>query len=161
VSAKYTRFNPNVPSYTLAYRYWNGTQYVTVRQTAPTQLRAGWNLLTITLPGSTQTRTLLVFGDDIPPTFQVGAGVPGTINQADIDTGTSFLVTGDILDNSFGTMHFSQSFRLNDTSHVVEQTRADGSRFVTLSFTIHDFAGNTYLVSMDLNVTDTAPLVQD
>jgi hypothetical protein len=162
LSAKYTRFNPDTPDYHLVYRYWNGTKYVTVRETAATQLHAGWNVIQRILPDSTQIRTLLVFGDDIPPTFQVGPNVPGTINKADIDNGASFLVEGDILDNSFGRMHFRQSFRLNDASHVSPvQTRADGSRFVTLSFTIHDFAGNTYLVSMDLTVTDTATLLQD
>jgi hypothetical protein len=166
VSAKYTRFNPDAPSYALAYRYWNGTQYVTVRETAAAgqlrQLRPGWNLLQVTLPGSSQPRTLLVFGDDVPPTFQFGPQFPGVINQADIDNGATLVVEGDILDNSFGSMHYRQSFRLNDATHFsAVQTRADGSHYVVLSFTIHDFAGNTYLVTTELTVTDTATLIQN
>ena len=38
---------------------------------------------------------------------------------------------------------------------------ADGSQFVTISFQIRDFAGNTMTVSLDFNVTTTATLVKD
>jgi hypothetical protein len=65
VSARYTTFHPTSPSYLLAYSYLDPAtgQLVTVRESTPTQLVAGWNLLTrsITIDGKTSTRTFLVY----------------------------------------------------------------------------------------------------
>src|SRR5262249_20625721 len=104
-------------------------------------------------------RTLLVYGDNTAPTFTASASMPLVINKADLENGVTFFVDGFVVDDSFGQMHFVQGFKLNDAQHVsAPQTRADGSTFVTLSFTISDFAGNTAVVKLDLTVTSTAPL---
>jgi hypothetical protein len=163
-SAKYYNFDN--AGYKLSYKYYDpsapkhdASGYVTVRATATTLVN-GWNVITKTILGT--TRTLLVFGDNIPPTFQFAKGVPTTINRADLDTGASLQIDGNILDNSFGQKHFTLTIKLNDASHVSAiKTRADGSQYVTLSFTVTDNAGNKYLASLDLTVTDTATLVRD
>jgi hypothetical protein len=178
LSAKYTVFqdpnnsNPlyqNAPLYYLAYRYFDTTlsKYVTVNQKltlTPTTLHAGWNVIPLVLNGV--NRALLVYGDDSPPTFVLTSpSGPTTINQADITAGSSIVIQGKILDDSLGPggfKDFRMSFKLNDPTHVTAvQTRADGSQFITLSFTIKDFAGNTYLVSIDFDVTNQATLVQN
>jgi hypothetical protein len=160
LSAKY--FNFAIKPYLLAYKYLDPAtgKYVTVKETTPTTLVAGWNLITRTILG--QTRTLLVYGDNIPPTFTFGSIVPGVINKADIDNGSTFVVEGYIVDDSFGKKFFRASFELNDATHFSAiQTRPDGSMYVTLTFTVSDYAGNKFVVTTDLTVTLTATLLKD
>jgi hypothetical protein len=150
----------------LTYKYYNQSDphadklgYVTVRETTPTLLASGWNLVTREILGT--TRTLLIYGDNVPPTFIVNPKLPTAINQADLDNGSTFVVEGDIVDDSFGTVHFRQSFKLNDAQHVSAlQTDATGS-FVILTFTIKDFAGNSTNVHLRLDVSPTAILLKD
>ena len=163
-SAKYV--NQDVGPYKLAYKYFDPTNtganregYVTVRETTATPLVNGWNLVTRTILGS--TRTLLVYGDNLPPSFVVDSNTPSTINLADLNNGSSIVVQGSILDNSFGRRSFWQSFKLNDASVVSPlQTDAAGS-FVMLTFTIKDFAGNSTRVSLRLNVLSNVTLIKD
>ena len=176
VSRKYSMFpdaaNPpyaNVPAYVLVYRYYDPSSvspkadkngYVTVKQTLTTPLHAGWNLLPVAINGV--NRALLVYGDDAPPAFSLNADTPTVVNQADIDNGSTLSIKGKIVDNSFGTRDFRASFKLNDPKHVTPvQTRADGSKFITLSFTIKDDAGNTFLVQIDFDVVNQATLLKD
>src|SRR5262249_48187321 len=144
-------------SYNLAYKYLDPAtnKYVVVKEAAPSQLREGWNLLTRTVLG--QTRTLLVFGDVTPPTFELSTNVPSVVNQADIDNGASFVIQGTIVDNSFGRRSFYTSVRLNDARSVT--LNADGT--LTIAFTIKDLAGNTTVVTLTLQVSRTATLVKD
>ena len=163
-SRKYV--NEDLGPYLLSYKYFNPSDplanksgYVTVRETAPTLLASGWNLVTREILG--HTRTLMVYGDNVPPTFALDPKSPTTINQADLDNGSTFVVEGIVSDDSFGTMHFRQSFKLNDPQHVsATQTDATGS-FVILTFTIKDFAGNTTNVHLRLDISPTATLIKD
>ena len=41
------------------------------------------------------------------------------------------------------------------------KTRADGSQYLTISFTISNSAGTTTKISIDFNVTTTATLLKD
>ncbi len=158
-SAKYSN---DLANYKLRYSYTDPTtnsQVVVGEQTAA-PLDQGWNLLTRTILGA--TRTLLVYGDIIPPTFQVNSNLTTTLNNADIANGRRFVIDGQILDDSFGSKHFNITIKLNDANSVSAlKTRADGSRFVTISFQITDFAGNKSMVNLDFSVATTATLVKD
>src|SRR5207247_1471699 len=96
VSGKYTQFDRAKPSYQLAYKYRDPAtgQWVTVKETAKTQLGAGWNLLTrsVTIGGVASTRTLLVYGDNTGPSFVIDPKVPTTINQADWNNGATWVL---------------------------------------------------------------------
>ena len=156
------KYSNQLTNYQLRYSYTDPATNarVTVREQTPTPLVQGWNLLTRTILGA--TRTLLVYGDVIGPTFQINANLSTTLNMADLANGTNFVIDGQILDDSFGSRHFNITIKLNDANAVsVLKTRADGSQFVTISFQIRDFAGNTMTVSLDFNVTTTATLVKD
>jgi hypothetical protein len=156
ISRKYSN---DLTGYKLSYQYVDQSQnaLITVKELSATPLTSGWNLLTRTVQGV--PRTLLVYGDNTPPSFVVSASMPLVINKADLDNGVTFFVQGSVVDDSFGQMNFVQGFQLNDAKHVSAlQTRADGSTFVTLTFTITDFAGNSTVVKLDLTVTSTAPL---
>jgi G8 domain len=158
VSGKYV----NTASYTLSYKYFDSAtgKYKTVTETSPTTLHSGWNLLTRQIAGA--TRTLLVYGDFTPPTFQFDPGVIRTVNKADIDNGATFVVSGNIVDDSFGKRHFEVAIQLNDPAHVSAIHKdAGGNDVITLTFTIKDFAGNTTTVSVDLQVSYTAILTKD
>jgi hypothetical protein len=197
VSAKYV--NQTVTTYFLSYKYWDPNRVVTstvidpktkvrsqvssvvpgwvqVTETVARPLVQGWNLLTITLPASldpTHTpnvRTLLVYGDDTPPSFQLNtASSPLVINQADIDNGSTYHISGNIVDDSFGTKHFETDVKLNDFDPLgtgwdkknpnhVEQVDAN---HILVVFPIYDLAGNRYIVEITLTVTNDAPLLRD
>ena len=158
-SAKYSN---ELATYKLRYSYTDPTTNarVVVREQTPSPLVQGWNLLTRTILNA--TRTFLVYGDIIGPTFQINPNLSTTLNKADIANGTSFVIDGQILDDSFGSKHFNITIKLNDANNVSAlKTRADGSQFVTISFQIKDFAGNTSMVNLDFTVTTTAILVKD
>jgi hypothetical protein len=165
LSRKYTRYATDHADYLLVYKYFDPTNpkhdkagYVTVKETAPTQLSAGWNLLTRTILGA--TRTLLVYGDDTAPTFALGKD-PLIINKADLDNGSTYYVSGTILDDSFGSKHFETSFKLSDATHVSPLFTENGVMFVNLMFTITDLAGNATLVTIKIQVTTDATLIKD
>jgi hypothetical protein len=177
LSAKYTQFDALNPSYTLSYRYNNPgapgadpkTGNVTVKETTKRQLQPGWNLLQITNPfsgpGQPQNRTLLVYGDIIPPTFMISANDPLVVNRADVNNGSTYYVTGRIIDDSFGSKDFQIGIALNDPKHVLPVYLADGKtvdpNHIDLTFTIQDNAHNTYQVTIELTVSDTAVLLKD
>jgi hypothetical protein len=49
----------------------------------------------------------------------------------------------------------------NDSNYVSAiKTRADGTQYVTISFSITNFAGTTTKISIDFNVTTTAKLIK-
>ncbi|MCX7423722.1 MAG: hypothetical protein NT013_29880 [Planctomycetia bacterium] len=155
-SAKYSN---DLENYKLSYSFKYHARVV-VRELIATPLAEGWNLLTRTILGA--TRTLLVFGDITPPTFQTNLNIAKTLNQADLANGTNFVIDGKILDNSFGSKRFNIIIKLNDANHVSAlKTRADGSQYVTISFKIKDFADNTSIVNLDFTVSTTATLVKD
>ncbi len=164
LSKKYV--NEDLGPYLLSYKVYDPSGvkpdkngYVTVKETTPTLLADGWNLITREILG--HTRTLLVFGDNLGPSFVLNANSPATINLADLDNGSTFVIEGDLVDNSFGKKHFYQTIQLNDANHVSAlQTDAIG-QFVILTFTIKDFAGNTSTVHLRLNVTATSTLIKD
>jgi hypothetical protein len=164
LSKKY--FNADTGPYLLRYKYYNPgvtgadkSGYVTVKETTPTLLVNGWNLVTRQVLGA--TRTLFIYADNVAPTFVLDPNQNTTINIADLNNGSSFVVQGSIVDNSTGKTHFWQSFKLNDAEHVSAlQTDALGS-FVVLTFTIKDKAGNATLVHLRLNVSNEAILIKD
>jgi hypothetical protein len=150
--------------------------WVTVTETAPRQLQEGWNLLKIdsdpadggmNLPtDGGHVRTLLVFGDDTPPTFTLDTSTsPLLINQADVNNGSTYTVKGQIVDASFGTKLFQTSFALNDPTHVFPAYLSDGvtvdPNHLLLEFTITDFAKNPYKVVIVVTVTTDATLLRD
>ncbi len=157
-SAKYT----NNASYTLSYKYLdtNTNKYKTVKEAAPVTLQSGWNLLTRQIAGA--TRTLLVYGDFTPPTFEFSANTLRPINRADIDNGATFVIMGSIVDDSFGKRHFELAVKLNDPKYFSPVHKdAQNNDIVTLTFTIKDFAGNITTVVVDLQVSYTAILTKD
>jgi hypothetical protein len=157
-SAKYT----NTADYTLSYKYLDSAtgKTITVKESTTTALRAGWNLLTRTIAGA--TRTLLVYGDFTPPAFQWDTGVLRPINRADIDNGATFVISGSLLDDSFGKRHFELAVKLNDSKYFSQvHKNAFGMDVITLTFTIKDFAGNMTTVSVGLQVSYTATLTKD
>jgi hypothetical protein len=157
VSAKYY----NNANYNLIYKYFDNTtgKYVTVKETTPTTLHSGWNLLTRQIAGA--TRTLLVYGDFTPPTFEFNPGDIRTINKADIDNGATFVISGNIIDDSFGKRHFELAVKLNGNNVSQIHKDAMGNDVITITFTIKDFAGNATTVSVDLQVSYNAILTKD
>lgn len=159
-SPKY--FNTAKAPYQLIYGYWNTaqSQWKYIVENTPTPLVAGWNLVSRTLNG--QTRTMMVFNDNIPPVLELSATTLTVLNQADLDNGTLFMVDGFVVDNSVGKLHFSMTLALNDSKFVSPvKTYADGTKHVIITFSIQDFAGNVTIVNMDLLVTLTADLIKD
>lgn len=164
LSKKYV--NQDNGPYLLKFKYFDPTDphagtsgYVTIKETTPTLLANGWNLVTRQILG--RTRTLFVFGDNLAPNFVLAANSLTTINQADIDNGSTFVIQGDIVDNSFGTRHVYQEIKLNDPTHVsAVQTDAVG-KFVIISFTVKDFAGNSTVIHLRFDVSDTSTLIKD
>jgi hypothetical protein len=164
-SKKYV--NEDVGPYILSYKYFDPndpkanktTGYVTVKEKSQTLLANGWNLVTRQILG--KTRTLLVYGDNLAPNFALAKSAPTTLNQADLDNGATFVIEGDILDDSFGSKHVRQEIKLNDPLHVsAVQTDATGS-FVIVSFTVKDLAGNASVIHLRFNVSATATLIED
>jgi phage tail sheath protein FI len=84
-----------------------------------------------------------------------------TMTQADLDNGATFVIEGDILDDSFGSKHVRQEIKLNDPLHVsAVQTDATGS-FVIVSFAVKDLAGNASVIHLRFTVSATATLIED
>lgn len=159
-SPKY--FNDSNGTYKLIYSYYDPAKhsYQYVSESTHTPLVQGWNLITRTILG--QTRTMLIYGDNIPPTLVLSANSPTTLNQADLDNGTMLNLSGDIVDDSTGSTHFTMSIKLNDPSAVsVQKTRPDGSKYVTITFAIRDQAGNTTIIHLDFTVQLSAILIKD
>jgi hypothetical protein len=158
VSAKYS----NNATYTLVYKYLDTAtgKYKSVKEASTTTLHSGWNLLTRPIAGS--TRTLLVYGDFTPPTFEFNAGIIRPINRADIDNGATFVIMGSIIDDSFGKRPFELDVKLNDPKYFSPVHKdSSGNDVITLTFTVKDFAGNTFPVVIDLQVSYTAILTKD
>lgn len=169
-SAKW--FDSRKGNYYLTYSYWNpslnggagGNVYV--QENTPTALVGGWNVITrtftYTLNGQTTTQpvTFLVYNENQDPTF-IQANPGQVLNIADVNNGTVFDLVGWI-SASYGKVEFTATVKLNDPNYVSAiKTRADGSQYVTISFTITNFAGTTTKISIDFNVTTTAKLIKD
>jgi hypothetical protein len=112
----------------------------------------GWNVITRVIGGV--NRSFLVYGDVTPPTFQINPKLVLKINPLDLSYG--FTITGTILDDSFGSMDYHHRFTGLDKLPI--QTAADGSKFITITFTISDFAGNQTKVSINVIVDPSYPL---
>jgi hypothetical protein len=182
-SAKYTQYNKTTADYTLSYRYWDPTyvnpttkavgHWVSVKEPTMRLLHEGWNVLTIQLPTTFDTfhnpnvRTLLVYGDDTPPTFQLNTTAsPLVINKADVDNGSIYHVSGTVIDASVGPKHFETSFALNDPTHVFPVyldpvAKTVDPNHLLLEFTIYDNAKNAYTVIIEVTVTTDATLLRD
>jgi hypothetical protein len=140
-------------------------------------LHQGWNLISFNdpagssstsggTPGSTgQVRTLLVYGDDIPPTLSLSKSSPLTVNKADVDNGSTYFLAGNILDDSFGSRDFRINFKLNDTKYIANgiQTDSQGNMYVAVRLVIKDFAGNkaTQVISDPNFKTDASVLAPE
>jgi hypothetical protein len=153
-SAKYTN---NLTGYLLSYKDANGKR---VKETTPTALREGWNLLTRTASDGS-VRTFLVYGDVTPPTFTLDKSIVLTINPVDLKTG--IYIEGTVTDNSTGSQAFRQQFSDLDQLTVKTKTNADGTtvNYITLTFTIKDRAGNATVVSLDIVIDPNAPLQEN
>jgi hypothetical protein len=137
-------FTQQLSGYQLQYSIGTNKPWTTV----PTlfRLKPGWNLLSVVVNGF--HRTLFVYGDVTPPTFQLDPSCVLTIRQSDMAAG--FTVTGKALDDSEATQNVRVYFGNLDQLPV--HTAPDGSQYVILSFTISDLAGNTTPVSLDLTI---------
>jgi hypothetical protein len=171
LSHKYSQFpdatHPSYAPYYLQYKYADpssATGYTTMKETTPTALLPGWNLISRTIAGA--TRTLLVYGDNIPPDFVPDAKQGWLINKADFDNNAIWVLTGEITDDSFGQRFFRHNFTLGDThffSPLHASTDQLGNPIVVTTFTmtVVDYAGNKTVWSHDLVVTLDAPLQKD
>lgn len=160
-SPRYYNYVTSGP-YKLTYGYaaTSNSPSAYVAETTPTPLVNGWNLVTRQVLG--QPRTILIYGDNTPPSLQLDANTPTTINKTELDNGASFMIDAQLIDDSFGTRHFQQFIKLNDSKIVSAlKTRADASMYVTLTFTVEDMAHNKSIINVDLNVTYTASLLKD
>ena len=169
-SAKW--FDSRKGPYYLTYSYWNPSfnggmgGYAYINETTPTPLVGGWNVITRSFTYMsngkqiTQPVTLLVYNEDQDPTF-IQANPGQVLNIADVNNGTVFNLVGWI-SASYGMVNFTATVKLNDPNYVSPlKTRADGSQYITISFTITNFAGTTTKISIDFNVTTTATLIKD
>lgn len=142
----------------LAYAYYDpgnpsadAQGYVTVQETQVTPLEKGWNFLTRSVAG--MDRTFLVYNDLESPSFTPRSNSPTSVRQTDLDSGATFILWGTIKDDSYGNLTSGVAAKLNDPKYFsTVKTRPDGSRYVTLSFTIKDIVGNQALVAIDLTV---------
>ncbi len=170
-SAKW--FDSRKGAYYLTYSYWNPSfnqgkgGYAYVSETTPTPLVGGWNVIKRAFTytdgqGNTVTQpvTLLVYNENQDPTF-VQANPGQVLNLADINNGSTFDLVGWIV-ASYGRVNFTATIKLNDTHYVSPvMTRADGSQYVTITFTIQNFAGTVTTIRINFDVTTTAPLLKD
>lgn len=159
-SPKY--YNDYKGDYKLIYSYFNPAQgkYAYISEPTHTPLVQGWNLIPRTVLG--HIRTLLAYGDNIAPTIELSASTPTVLNQADLDNGAVLMISANIVDESFGKLHLDMPVKLNDPNYVsAVKTAANGSKFVTITFSIKDFAGNTTIVHLDFTVSLTARLIKD
>lgn len=177
-------FDDRKGSYYPIYSYWNPSQnggqggyiYVDEGRTdaqghhlfAASPLHGGWNVIqrsftylasdgqtTITKPVS-----LLVYNENQDPTF-IQANPGQVLNIADVNNGATFNLTGWI-SASYGKVRFTATVKLNDAKYVSAlKTRADGTKFITISFNIQNFAGTVTKISIDFNVTTSATLIKD
>ena len=164
VSKKYV--NQDAGSYFLTYKYFDPSNakagklgYVTVKETTPTLLANGWNLVTRNILGT--TRTLFVYGDNLAPSFVLAQNAPTTINQADLDNGSTLVVEGTIVDDSFGKRHFRQEIKLSDPLRVSALQHDATGAFVIVTITVKDAAGNASNIRLRYNVSPTAILIKD
>jgi hypothetical protein len=149
LSRKYTN---QLNEYQLIYRVGEGPRIID-----PTRvnLREGWNLITRQIGG--YNRTFLVYGDITAPTFTVDPKLLLSINPLDLKTG--FVVRGTVCDDSTGCRAFKQRFI--DLDRLPLQTRADGSQYLVISFSVRDLAGNSTPVAIEVTVDPNAPREQD
>ncbi|MFT5128183.1 MAG: hypothetical protein ACI8W8_001792 [Rhodothermales bacterium] len=149
------RYTNNLSGYRLNYDvcYDDGTKVKRCTRQG-IDVAEGWNLFTIEESGF--LRTHLVFGDIIPPEFALSPKTPTIINPLDLRRG--FRVVGDILDNSFGSKPFKKKFKGHFLTNLELQTRADGSTFVEIPFTVRDFARNETDYAFMLDIDANEPL---
>src|SRR5262249_3038441 len=122
--------------------------------------RPGYNYIDSNGNVVNQPISLLVYNENQDPTF-VQANPGQVLNLADVNNGATFNLVGWI-SASYGMVQFTATVKLNDPNYVSPlKTRADGSQYVTISFSIQNFAGTVTKISIDFNVTLTAPLIKD
>lgn len=165
--------------YYLIYSYWDATKnqgtgayvYVDEGKLAPNgshlfpavPLHGGWNVVTRNLTysdGSHGVVSLFVNDENMDPSF-INANPGMVLNIADVVNGTTFNLTGWIA-TSYGQIQFTSTVKLNDANYVSAiKTKADGTKFITISFNIQNFAGTTTKISIDFTVTANATLIKD
>lgn len=146
-SRKYTN---ELDGYVLQYINTAGDHVV---DDTPVDLKEGWNLLTRDVDG--ERRTFFVFGDVEAPTFALSPKTVLAVNPKGLRFGIT--IRGTIFDNSFGRKSFKKKFKDLEQREIL--TRADGSQYMLLEFTIKDLAGNTTTVVLELNLDPNAPIV--
>lgn len=165
-SRKYSQFDPTTADYTPKFTYIDAAGKKQTYSAAPVQLVQGWNLITLNFDPNSDlgkylgpVRTLLVYGDNIPPTFVIDPKVPLLINRADYDNGATWVLEGHIDDDSFGSIFFRKNFSLNDKKYF--HLDPANPNHLIFQMPIQDFAGNKTIVTIDLTLSDTAPLQKD
>jgi hypothetical protein len=145
------QYTNQVTGYQLVYKDGAGNII-----TDPTlvNLHEGWNLITRTIDG--MTRTFLVYGETIPPTFEADPSLL-VINPADLKKGLVF--EGQAVLDGFDPVNTVVGF--TDLDQLPLQKRADGSQYVVVEFTIQDVAGNTSDIKLQITVDPNAPVQQD
>ena len=164
-SAKYVKGNN---PYFLSYGYYNPSEpkadiygnNVLVQESTATPLQNGWNLITRTILGA--TTTLLIYGDNIPPTF-VLIGRNSLHLQRGRYRRRRLILCGRARSRMIVLVRtcFYQHITLDDPQHVSPvQTDSTGS-YINVFFTIQDAAGNATLVNIRFSVVDGDPATID
>ena len=148
------KYTNRLNNYRFQYHVWrsDGRRHF-VRWSDRLNLREDWNLVTFEEEG--YKRTLMIFGDIIPPGFILG-NKDLTVNPADLRRG--FRIVGTITDNSFGRKMFRKTFRGSHLTRLPLLTREDGSQYIELNFWVQDFARNRTAVTVELTVDENEPL---
>src|SRR5262249_19312784 len=137
---------------------------VAFREISASKLVQGWNLLTrsITVDGVAYTRTMLVYGDNVAPSFTLDASVPTTLNAADWSNGSIWQVRGTIYDDSVGSLLLAKNVKLGDIRYFPEGVLNDANgAYVVFRLIIADYAGNQNSLAITLRLNANATLLKD
>ncbi len=154
VKLRNRRYTNQLEGYRLKYTvyYPDGTDE-TVRVDEKETLGEDWNFITIKL--GEYLRTFLIFGDITPPEFELSSKVDTVVNPLDLKRG--FVISGTILDNSFGEKRFRKRFKGKALLELPVMTRDDGSQFIALEFEVKDFAKNATPYALEVDLDPDAP----
>ena len=116
-----------------------------------------WNILTFSYQG--MKRSVLVWYDTVAPTFQPNPGIPMVIHPTDYANGFTQINVGGYAVDRVGNQTLQTPLRLTvDLAKLTAQTRADGMRYWTVSFSISDHAGNKTPMSVQITESTSAPI---
>ncbi|HKI19537.1 MAG TPA: hypothetical protein VKA15_16750, partial [Isosphaeraceae bacterium] len=82
--------------------------------------------------------------------------------RAEWDNGATWVLSGTITDDSFGSVDFRMNVKLGDPKYFPDGLLHDAQGdYAVFKMTIKDAAGNQSLIAITLRITATAPLQKD